>query len=166
MLATGNSLPGTPSDSPASARAAVTAATPWLEVIVVITNEREVLIVGTGLTMVDVVLGLRGRVHRNDHRHLAQRLRHFSPTVIFPSAQAILDELRNPTRIRSARTSSGNVFAIRKRWASPEAAVVDALRSNGRSGGNSTAGKSDNSSSTCGTSGEWRDTALPFTIHE
>lgn len=129
VLATGNSLPGTPSGLTGISESSRYCGNPWLESCVVTTNEREVLIVGTGLTMVDIVLGLRGKGYTGTIIAISPKGFDILPHRNFPPHKAILDELREPYHIdQLVRVFRQHVFAIRKLGISGEA-VVDALRS-------------------------------------
>jgi uncharacterized NAD(P)/FAD-binding protein YdhS len=131
LLATGNSEPGPPVLNDVSfLKSKNYFSNPWNENAILSLPDREsVLIVGTGLTMVDVVLGLREKNFNGKIIALSPHGYNILPHRKLPPQKYILDEISPPYELEKLfRLFYRHIREARQRGL-PGETVVDAIRS-------------------------------------
>ncbi|MFM2207799.1 MAG: hypothetical protein RL213_1774 [Bacteroidota bacterium] len=131
LLATGNFLPGKPKGVPESfVGSPLYFNDPWSEASVTgYSGVLPVLLMGTGLTMVDVVIGLREKGYKGPVVALSPKGFRILPHRDYEPQQGILESLHPPYRLREVfRVFRYHIREVRSRGVTGEA-VVDAVRS-------------------------------------
>ena len=130
ILATGNSEPGPPVlNDPAFLNSPNYFSNPWCESAVNgLKNNEDVLIIGGGLTMVDVIIGLREKNFKGKIISLSPHGFNILPHRKAPPQRYILDELSPPYDLETLfRLFYKHIRQARKHGQSGET-VVDAIR--------------------------------------
>ena len=131
VLATGNHAPTPPSiKETAFLESSFYFGNPWNEAATAsINSDRPILIIGTGLTMVDVVIGLENNNFQGKIYALSPKGFQILSHKKYPTQRDILDELSPPYELKSLfKLFYKYVRSARRKGVSGEA-VVDAVRS-------------------------------------
>lgn len=130
ILATGNCEPGPPTlSNQAFLQSKNYFSNPWFENAVLgLQDDQTTLIIGTGLTMVDVIIGLREKNFKGKIIALSPHGYNILPHRKLPPQQYILDELLPPYDLENLfRLFYKHIRAARKRGL-PGETVIDAIR--------------------------------------